>query len=155
MARVIEYELSGRSAVGAVILDGRRIWLCASFIHDTFGDMAKGLLAVAEGQQQEAEWCYFHEPRSTHLYLTGTGGGRAAIVLRHFRDFKVPQQAGGDPGKLTGEGEVRLRDMASDVIHAGSRMVERLGTVGYLKTWGYPFPVHDIARLTQVRRRLP
>ena len=154
MARVIEYELVDRGGVGAVILNGRRIALCASFIHDTFGNMVKELLAILEGQQQEAEWVYFHGPRSTHLYLT-SAAGRTAIALRHFRDFKVPRPRSGDPGILIGEGEVRIRDVVSDVIIAGSRMIEQLGVEGYLKAWRNPFPVHEFSRLKQLRRTLP
>ena len=150
MARVIEYEMLERGGVGAVILNGRRFALCASFIHDTFGDMVAGTLAILEGQQQ-AEWVYFHEPRSTHLYLA-SAGGRSSIALRHFRDYKVPRPRSGDPGVLLGEGEVRLRDVVNDVIMAGSRMLESLGETGYAEAWRRPFPIREFSKLKQLRR---
>src|SRR5688572_28614023 len=66
MARVIEYALVGSGwALGTITLDGRRIELDASYIHDTFTGIVEGLLRACSGQEA-VEWVYFHEPDSTH-----------------------------------------------------------------------------------------
>jgi len=58
------------------VLGGRRTKLDASYIHDTFTDIVEALLMACEGQDA-VEWAYFHEPASTHAYLTHADGGRA------------------------------------------------------------------------------
>jgi hypothetical protein len=63
MTRVIEYSLSGAGwAQGTVVLDGRRIALDASYIHDTFTNIVEALLAACEGNEA-VEWVYFMNPR--------------------------------------------------------------------------------------------
>jgi len=42
---------------------------------------------------------YFHEPASTHVYLT-RADGRRAIALRRFPDFRVPRPRLGNAGTL-------------------------------------------------------
>jgi hypothetical protein len=150
MTRVIEYAISGAgSARGAVVLDGFRIGLDASFIHDTFRDIVEAMLRAYSGQA--VEWVYFHEPESTHVYLTGKSG-RRAIALRRFPDFRVPRPRLGNPGTLIAEGEVQLRQLVADIIIAGSRMIDTHGEQGYLQSWRHPFPSRAFADLREFRR---
>ena len=151
MTRVIEYALSGAGwAQGAVVLDGRRIELDASYIHDTFKDIVEALLKACRGQEA-VEWVYFHEPASTHVYLT-FADGRRAIALRRFPDFRVPRPRLGNPGTLIAEGKVLLRQLVADVIIAGSRMIDTHGEQGYLQSWHHPFPTRAFAELRDLRR---
>jgi len=151
MTRVIEYALSGAGwARGTVVLDGRRIGLDASYIHDTFKDIVEALLTAGRGQEA-VEWVYFHEPASTHVYLT-RADGRRAIALRRFPDFRVPRPCLGKPGTLIAEGQVLLRQLVADVIIAGSRMLDAHGEQGYLQSWRQPFPTRAFAALRELRR---
>jgi len=154
MTRVIEYSLHGAGwAQGAVVLDGRRITLDASYIHDTFRDIVEALRAACEGQEA-VEWVYFHEPTSTHVYLT-RADCRRVITLRRFPDFRSRRPHLGHPGTLIAEGEVLLRQLVSDVIIAGSRIVDAHGEHGYLQSWGHPFPTRAFADLRELRRNSP
>jgi len=92
------------------------------------------------------EWVYFHEPTSTHVYLTHADG-RRVISLRRFPDLQVPRPRLGNPGTLVAEGEVVLRQLVADVIIAGSRMID-----GYLQSWHHPFPTRAFAELRDLRR---
>jgi hypothetical protein len=151
MTRVIEYALNGAGwAQGTVALDGRRIALDASYIHDTFNDIVEALLTACRGQEA-VEWVYFHEPASTHVYLT-RADSRRAIALRRFPDFRVPRPRLGNPGTLIAEGKVLLRQLVSDVIIAGSRMIDAHGAQGYLQSWRRPFPTRAFADLRDLRR---
>src|SRR5262245_15882255 len=133
MARVIEYALRQHGwALGAIVLAERRIELDASYIHDTFTNIVKALIYACRGQEA-VEWVYFHEPASTHVYLT-RADGRRAIALRRFPDFRVPRPRLGNPGILIAEGEVLLRQLVTDVITAGSRMIDANGEQGYLQS---------------------
>src|SRR5215475_7658103 len=118
MTRVIEYALSGAGwAQGTVVLSGRRIALDASYIHDTFNTIVEALLTACRGQEA-VEGVYFHEPASTHVYLT-RADRRRANALRRFPDFRVPSPRLGNPGTLITEGTVLLRQLVADVIIAG------------------------------------
>jgi hypothetical protein len=151
MARVIEYALVGAGwAQAAITLDGRRVELDASHIHDTFTDIVEGLLRACRGQEA-VEWVYFHEPDATHAYLTGTNN-RRAIALRRFPDLRVPRPRLGNPGTLIVEGEVLLRQLVADIIVAGSRMIDAHGEEGYLQSWRRPFPTRALADLGELRR---
>jgi hypothetical protein len=151
MARVIEYALVGSGwAQAAITLGERKIELDASYIHDTFTGIVEGLLRASSGQAA-VEWVYFHEPTSTHVYLTGTDS-RRAIALRRYPDFRVPRPRLGNPGTLVAEGEVPLRELVADVIMAGSRMIDAHGEQGYLQSWGHPFPTRALADLADLRR---
>lgn len=151
MARVIEYELEGNGwARSAITLADLRVGLTASYIHDTFQDMLAALLSSCDGQQA-VEWVYFHEPNSTHVYLT-YAGGQQVMTLREFPGFRVPRPLLGHAGTLIGEDRVNLRDLVGDVIIAGSRMLEAHGEHGYLQSWGRPFPTLEFSRLKQLRR---
>ena len=151
MPRVIEYVLEGGGwAQGAVVLGGRRIELDASYIHDTFKDIVEALLMACKGQEM-VEWVYFHEPTSTHVYLSHADG-RRVITVRRFPDFRVPRPRLGNPGTLVAEGEVVLRQLVADVIVAGSRMIEAHGERGYLQTSHHPFPTRAFAELRDLRR---
>jgi hypothetical protein len=132
------------------VLDGRRIGLDASYIHDTFKDIVEALLTAGRGQEA-VEWVYFHEPASTHVYLT-RADGRRAIALRRFPDFRVPRPCLGKPGTLIAEGQVLLRQLVADVIIAGSRMLDAHGEQGYLQSWRQPFPTRAFAALRELRR---
>jgi hypothetical protein len=100
---VIEYILEGGGwAQGAVVLGGRRMALDASYIHDTFKDIVEALLMACKGQET-VEWVYFHEPVSTHVYLTHADG-RRVIALRRFSDFRVPRPRLGNAGTMVAEG---------------------------------------------------
>jgi len=137
MPRVIEYVLERGGALGAIVLGGRRIALDASYIYDTFKDIVEALLMACKGQET-VEWVYFHEPTSTHVYLTRSDG-RRVISLRRFPDLQVPRPRLGNPGTLVAEGEVVLRQLVADVILAGSRMIDAHGEQGYLQSWHHPF----------------
>jgi hypothetical protein len=151
MARVLEYALRGAGwAHGAVVLDGRRLELDASYIHDTINDLVEALLTACRGQEA-VEWVYFHEPASTHVYLT-RAHGRRAIALKRFPDFRVPRPRLGNRGTLIAEGEVLLRQLVADVIIAGSRMIDIHGEQGYLQSWRQPFPTRAFADLRDLRR---
>jgi hypothetical protein len=120
MTRVIEYSLSGAGwAQGTVVLDGRRIALDASYIHDTFTNIVEALLAAC-GSNEAVEWVYFHEPASTHVHLT-LADGRRVITLRRFPDFRVPRSRLGNPSTLIAEEEMTLRQLVADVMIAGSK----------------------------------
>ena len=108
------------------MLDGRRIALDASYIHDTVTDIAQALLAACRGQG-EVEWAYFHEPASTHIYLTHATNGKRAIAVRQFPDFRVPRHRLGTPSALIAEGEALLRQLVAVVLIAGSRMIDAHG----------------------------
>src|SRR6516225_3633644 len=150
MTRVIEYALSGAGwAQGAVVLDGRRIELDASYIHDTFKDIVEALLSACRGQEA-VEWVYFDEPASTHVYLT-YADGRRVIALRRFPDFRVPRPRLGNAGTLIAEGDVLLGQLVADVIVAGSRMIDAQGEQGYLQSWRRPFPTRALADLKELR----
>jgi hypothetical protein len=135
---------------GAVVLDGRRIELDASYIHDTFKDIVEALLSACRGQEA-VEWVYFHEPASTHVYLT-FADGRRAIALRRFPDFRVPRPRLGNAGTLIAEGDVLLGQLVVDVIIAGSIMLDAYGEQGYLQSWRRPFPIRALADLKDLRR---
>jgi len=151
MTRVIEYALSGAGwAQGTVVLSGRRIALDASYIHDTFNNIVEALQTACRGQEA-VEWVYFHEPASTHVYLT-RADSRRAIALRRFPDFRVPRPRLGNPGTLIAEGTVLLRQLVADVIIAGSRMIDAHGEQGYLESWRQPFPTRAFADLRDLRR---
>ena len=150
MPRIIEYELHAHGwAVGALTLANRRIELDASYLHDTFGDLIEAMLAACEGEQV-VEWVYFHEPEATHASLELVEG-RSRISLRRYPDLRVPRPRLGDPGALIGEGEVNLWNLVSDVVIAGSRMLERHGEDGYLQSWRSPFPTAQLHRMKQLR----
>lgn len=151
MTSVIEYALRGAGwAEGTVVLDGRRIELDASYIHDTFGNIVEAVLAACGGDET-VEWVFFHEPASTHITLT-RADGRRAITLRRFPDFRVPRPRLGNPGTLIAEGEVPLRQLVADVVMAGSRMIDAHGKQGYLQSWRQPFPTRAFANLKDLRR---
>ena len=153
MVRVIEYGLVGGGcgwARGAITLSGRRIELNASYIYDTFKDIVEGLLWACNGRET-VEWVYFHEPASTHVYLT-RADGRRVIALLQFPDFRVPRPRLGNQGTLIAEGEVLLRQLVADVIIAGSRMIDAHGEKGYLQSWRRPFPTRVFADLRDFRR---
>ena len=133
------------------MLDGRRIELDASYIHDTFKDIVEALLSACRGQEA-VEWVYFHEPASTHVYLT-RADSRRAIALRRFPDFRVPRPRLGNTGTLIAQGEVLLGQFVTDVIIAGSRMIDDHGEQGYLQSWRRPFPTRALADLKDLRRK--
>jgi hypothetical protein len=153
MERILEYELLGAGgAYGAINVGGRRIPLDASFIYDTFGNIVEALLKACEGDEI-VEWIYLHEPDTTHARLVKLDG-RNRLTLIRYPDFRISRPRFGHPGQLIGEGEVDLRKLVGDVIIAGSRMLEKSGEDGYLKSWGRPFPVSLFARLKEKRRTL-
>lgn len=153
MARVLEYELEDDGwARGAILLPDRRIQLCASYIHDTFLQLLLALQAACKGQPS-VEWTYFHEPRSTIVSLT-RAETRAELVVRGFKDFRDPRPRLGSEGRILGNSHVRLRDVMSDAILAGSRMLEHHGENGYARSWRRAFPTRELDRLKQLRRQL-
>ena len=131
MARVIEYELVGSAgwARSAITLDRHTIELTASSIHDTLHDILHALLSACDGQDA-VEWVYFHEPESTHVYLTYVGG-RRLLTVRRYPDFRVPRPVLGDCGVLIGEGQTVLRDIVATSSLLGrdcSRLMENKAT---------------------------
>jgi hypothetical protein len=153
MARVLEYVLEdGGWARSAILLPDRRIELCASYIHDTFLQMLQALVAACGGQHS-VEWTYFHEPQSTVVSLTNAGAA-VELVVRRFKDFRVPRPRLSSEGSVLGSGDVRLRDVVSDAILAGSRMLEQRGEIGYARSWRRTFPGRELDRLKQLRRQL-
>ena len=151
MTRVIEYALRGAGwAEGTLLLDDRRLELDASYIHDTFKEIVEALLSACKGQET-VEWVYFHEPESTHVYLTRANGGQA-IAVRRYPDFRIPRPRLGYAGTLIAEAKVQLRQVVADVIIAGSRMIDAHGEQGYLQSWHHSFPTSAFADLRQLRR---
>jgi hypothetical protein len=154
MAHVLEFEVGEHGwASAAIILNERRNKLdMASFVYDTFYEMAGALVSACNGAT-EAEWLYFHEPGATYAILrTGSSGQAILTILVSKEGDRVVRPKIGYPTNLVAEGPVGLRDMVTDVITAGSRMLEKHGAAGYKQHWRHDFPEKEIELLKQWRR---
>lgn len=151
MSRIIEYSLDGAGwAVGSLNFAEQKIELDTSYIVDTFADMANAILAICEGMPT-ASWDYFHEPMSTRVTLNTTDGELEMMVVRyadiHFGPVPIDVI-----GELLAKKPVSIDRLVSDVIVAGSRMLEAHGVEGYKQSFRREFPSSEIEMLRTFRR---
>lgn len=152
----VDYRLfSSGWAACDVEIAGQKTTVTASWISAVPGAppaldaLLAATAAVARGEAR-ATASFPEEPGEFRWILSRPAPGRLRVRILCFRDdgSGLPDKA----GELDFDADCGLADFAGAVLDAARRLHDALGTAGYAKQWGLPFPLERMRELEAALR---